>query len=129
MNVVAAETRDPALVHRTLHEVVPLHPILVSGAIGEVRESCFTDLVFFQLPEVLQIAPLVESHRPVVVLALDRVVEGLSLRVALNAGIVRAHGVQLRRVHDCLRRWPSHVFTAWTVAALAPDVPFSDSLR
>ena len=39
MRVVTTKAGDAATIHHALHEVVPLHPILVAGAVGEVREA------------------------------------------------------------------------------------------
>jgi hypothetical protein len=41
MNVVASEAGDPAAVHHALYEVIALHAILMSGAIGEMRKRRF----------------------------------------------------------------------------------------
>src|SRR6202012_1443479 len=38
MNVVATETGDAARIHQALHEVIPLHAVLVGGSVGKVRE-------------------------------------------------------------------------------------------
>ena len=37
--IVAAKTGHAVLVHRTLHKVVALHPILVRGAVWEMRKG------------------------------------------------------------------------------------------
>ena len=49
VNVVAAEARYAPPVHHALHEVVPLHAILVRGAVGEMRERRLAQRVFFEL--------------------------------------------------------------------------------
>lgn len=51
--VMAGSASNPSSIHQALDEVIPLHAILVCGAVGKVRESGFTQLVLFQLPEVL----------------------------------------------------------------------------
>src|SRR5262245_20552581 len=91
VDVMAAEAGHAALVHLTLDEVVPLHPVLVTRAVGEVRERLLAQLVLLQAPEVLELPALMESNRPVVVLAIDRIRQRLALRMPLNAGIVRPH--------------------------------------
>jgi hypothetical protein len=83
VDVVAAETGDAARVHNARHKIVALHAILVPGAVREMRESCLTELVFFQLPEILQIQAHMESNRPVIILPFDRALWGLALGVAL----------------------------------------------
>ena len=45
MRIVTTEAGDAPPVHQALHKVVALHPILVSGAIGKMRERRFADLV------------------------------------------------------------------------------------
>ena len=91
---------DSAGVHHALDEVVSLHAVLVGGAIGEMREGCLAQLVLFQFPEVLQLGADVESYRPVVVFSFDRVVQRLSLRMALDTRIVRLHVIETGRIDD-----------------------------
>ena len=45
VRIVATETGNAPRVHETLNEIVALHAILMGGSIGEVRESCLTELV------------------------------------------------------------------------------------
>ena len=87
-------------VHDALDEVVALHPVLVGGAVGEVREGRFAEFVIFESPEILEVLPDLESYRPVVVVSFDRVLQRLSLRMALNADVVGADGIQPCRIHD-----------------------------
>jgi hypothetical protein len=79
VHVVAAETRDAARIHQALDEVVPLHPVLVAGCVGKVRERRLTELVLFEFPEVLQRSALMEADGPVVVLPGNRALQRLSL--------------------------------------------------
>ena len=65
-----------------------------------LRESLLAQLVFFQLPEILQIQPDLKTNRPVVILSADRVAERLSLRVTLNTYVRRLNHVQPGRVRD-----------------------------
>jgi hypothetical protein len=44
MYVMAAIARHAMRVHRALHEIVPLHPILMRRAVREVRERCSPSL-------------------------------------------------------------------------------------
>jgi hypothetical protein len=46
VRIVATETSNAPRVHETLNEIVALHAVLVSGPVGEVRESRFAELVF-----------------------------------------------------------------------------------
>ena len=87
MHVVATEAAHAVCIHDTLHKIIALHSILVRGAISEVGEALLTELVLFQLPEILEIHSHVESDRPIVIFAIDRILQGLPLRVALNADI------------------------------------------
>ncbi len=45
------EAGDAVAVHHALHEVVALHPVLVRGAVGEVRERRLAELVILEPPE------------------------------------------------------------------------------
>ena len=38
MHIVAGRACDAVLIHDALHEVIPLHPVLVGGSVGEVGE-------------------------------------------------------------------------------------------
>ncbi len=55
VNVMAAEARYAPPVHHALHEVVPLHAILMRGTVGEMRETGFAERVFFERPKILQV--------------------------------------------------------------------------
>ena len=46
VRIVATETGNAPRVHETLNEIVALHAVLVSGPVGEMCESCFSELVF-----------------------------------------------------------------------------------
>src|SRR5271168_4416639 len=89
VNIMATETAHAVRVHRALHEIVALHPILVRRTVGKMSESLFAQLVLFQLPEILEIQPDLESNRPVVVFTIDGIVPRLSLRVTLNTYVRR----------------------------------------
>src|ERR1700693_4663292 len=69
-----------------------------------------------------------KTDRPVVVLVLDRIGQGLSLRVALNAYIIGRYIVELRRIDDGGSIRVRYVLATRTMAALAADVPFGDAL-
>ena len=57
MRIVATEASHPAPVHHALHEIIALHAVLVSGAVGVVRERRLAQCVFLKLPEILQFKP------------------------------------------------------------------------
>ena len=79
MDVVAAEAGHTTAIHHALHEVIALHPILVSGALGEVHEIRLTELVVLELPVVSQSSALMKTDRPIVVLPEHRIRQRLSL--------------------------------------------------
>jgi len=68
MNIMAREAGDPSAVHYALNEVIPLHAILMSGAIGEMREGHFTEGVVFELPKIAEVESGAIANRPVVIL-------------------------------------------------------------
>jgi hypothetical protein len=112
MHIVAAVAAHSVRVHGALHEIVALHAILVRGAAGEVRERLSPELVLPVSRNSSSPFPP-ETDRPIVVLAIDRIREGLTLRVALKTHICGLNGVQPRRVDDirpgrliCLQRGP-----------------------
>jgi hypothetical protein len=129
VHVMAAEARDPASIHDALHEIVPLHAVLVRGAVGEMRERRLAEPVLLELPVVAQVPALVEPDRPIVVLTEHGVHERLPLRMALDAGIVGPDEIELCRVHDVRRGRLPPVLAARTVATLAADVPLGDRFR
>src|SRR5262245_23338158 len=49
--------------------------------------------------------------------------------MTLDAGIARTRHIELRGVDDRCGAGLADVLAAWTMALLAPDVPFSDLLR
>ena len=79
MRIVATETGDAPSVHEAGDEIIPLHPVLVSGPVREVCESCFPDLVFFQSPEVRQVQANMEADGPVIVFSPDRIFQWSAL--------------------------------------------------
>src|SRR5215467_6341608 len=72
-------SRDAALVHHALREVVPLHPVLVRRAVREMRERRLAELVFLELPEILKLQTWPVADGPVVVLAFERLLQRLPL--------------------------------------------------
>jgi len=71
MNIVARKAGDPSAVHYALNEVIPLHAILMSGAIGEMREGHFTECVVFELPKIAEVESDAIADRPVVILPVN----------------------------------------------------------
>ena len=76
MRVVAGEAREAVLIHEALDEVVSLHAILVSGAVGIMREGRGSERVLLELPEVPQFEAHLVTNRPVVVLVFDGIGPG-----------------------------------------------------
>jgi hypothetical protein len=129
MYIVAAKAGDSMCVHHTRHEIVSLHPVLVSRPVRKMRERRLTELVLFKLPEFGQIKTDVEPDRPVVVFFLNWILQGLTLRVTLDTDIVRLDVIQARRIHDAGSRRFAGVLAAWAMAFLAPHVPIGDGFR
>ena len=128
MHIVARSAGNTMPVHHALRKVVALHPVLVCSAVGKEVESGLTQLAVFQLPVVLQPQADVVTDRPIVIFPIDRVRQRLSLRVALDAGIVSGHAIHFRRIQNVAARGMRHMLAARSVAALTADVPLSDLL-
>ncbi len=88
VDVVTARALNAAAVHQTLHVIVPLHAVFMSRSICKMGKRRFTQLVFFQLPVILQISANLEAHRPIVVFAFDRIVQWLPLRMTLKTYVI-----------------------------------------
>src|SRR5271154_2197216 len=112
---MATETAHTVRVHCALDKIIALHPILMRGAVGEMSEGLLTRLVLLQLPEILEIHADLEAHRPVVILAIDRVTQRLPLRVTLYADISREHCIQPGRVRDVQAGRSQDVSASWSV--------------
>ncbi len=129
--IMAVETGDPAPVHDALHEIVSLHPVLVRRPIREMSEAQLSQRVLFQLP----IIPKVESHviadRPIVIgkrFPSTGIHKGTALRMALDAGVARAHVVHSRRIQDIRAGCMLNVEAPRTVASFASHVPLRHSV-
>src|SRR5262245_24880937 len=64
MNIMAAEAGDSAPIHQALHEIVALHSIFMGCSVREMSKRRLAQLVLFQLPEILQVHPLMKADRP-----------------------------------------------------------------
>ena len=129
VRVVTIETGDSAPVHHALHKIVSLHAILVGGSIREVKKICGRpENMIFQLPVVSELPPYAIANRPIVILALNRVREWLSLRMTLDARIAGRDVIHARWTNDIGARRIRDVFAARPVAALAAHIPFGDLL-
>lgn len=98
VRIVTRGTGDFMPVHDALHKIVTLHSILARGAVGKIVEVGLTECAVLQLPIVSQWLSYRVTNRPVVVFALNRIVQRPSLGVALDTGV----GV-------CLRIHPARV--------------------
>src|ERR1039458_10269230 len=116
LNVVAGEAGDAVIVHGALHEVVALHAVLVSRAVGEVGERGLAEFVLFQLPIIAQVLAYFESDGPIVIYAVERLPERLSLRMALDASVVGGDRIEPRRVDDVGARRGGGLIAPRTVA-------------
>jgi len=79
MNIVAREAGDTSAVHDALSKVIALHAILMSCAIGEMREGHFTEGVVFELPKIAEVESDAIADRPVVILPFDGIGQRASL--------------------------------------------------
>ena len=88
VNIVAGRASDTVAVHYALNEVVPLHPVLVRCAIGEMPEICLPKRDVFELPVVHKTYAYVVANRPVIGFAFNQAHTRPPLRVALDAGVI-----------------------------------------
>lgn len=72
MHIMATEAGDAVTVHDALYEIVALHAVFMSGAIGEVIKVGCPQRRDFKLPIILQFSPDLVTNWPVVIFALDR---------------------------------------------------------
>src|SRR5580704_12124999 len=125
VRIVAIRAGDAARIHQARDEIVPLHAVLVRGPVREVSETKFAELVLLELPEISQIQADVKADRPVIILALYRILRRPALRVTLDAGVAGVHVVEAGRVEDGARHRALDMRAAWPVAFLATDIPFA----
>src|SRR5579864_1183327 len=104
MGIVAREAGDAAAIHEALNEVVPLHPVLMGRAVREVREGQLAELVIFESPVIGQIQSDMKTYRPIVVLPINGILQGPTLRVTLDAGIVGMDVIHPSRIEDVVAR-------------------------
>lgn len=76
MNIVTAKAVHTVRAHCALNEIVPLHPILVGGTVCKVRKALHAELVFLELPIIVEIFSDVETHGPVIISRRDRLLRG-----------------------------------------------------
>ena len=79
MHIMAGRACDTVLVHNALHEVIPLHSVLVCGSVREMGERRLTQGDVFELPIIFKVKTDVVSDGPVVGFALDLFGERLPL--------------------------------------------------
>src|SRR5665213_238343 len=126
MHIVATEAGDAVRVHLAGYEIVALHAILVRCAIRKMREGGLAEFVFLELPHILERGAGLESDGPIVVFAIDRVLERSALGMALDADIVGANIIQARGIHDIRRGGALDMSASRAVALFAADVPLGD---
>lgn len=73
VNVMTTKAFHTPRVHQAGDKIISLHSILVRGSIGKMCKCQVTQFVIFKLPKVFQILADIESHRPIVILPLNRV--------------------------------------------------------
>ena len=128
VRIMATRARDASRVHQALHEIIALHAVLMRCPVGEMRKRQLAQLVVFQFPKIDQFFAHVKANRPIVVFAFDGIRQRLTLRVTLDAGVVRLHIVELGGIDDIRLTLVLYVIAAGTVASLAANVPFRDFL-
>src|ERR1700722_17885365 len=123
MHIMAVKASQLAVIHIALHEVIALHAIFVCRHVRKLKEVRPSRLHFLELPEVCQLHPHLETNRPVVMLAIDRVSQRTPLAMALDACIVATYPVQCLWVHDVLLRRMRYMQAPRPMAPFAADVP------
>src|SRR5580693_9345086 len=118
---MATEAGDAACIHQTGREIVALHAVLVRRAICKMCEGGLAKLVILKLPEIVEVEAHLKPDRPIVIFSVDRIVEGLALRVTLNTGVARMDVVEAGRIHDGFPDRLGGMSAARPVATLAPD--------
>src|SRR4029077_15138838 len=88
VRIVTVGAGDAARIHEAGDKIVPLHAVLVRGPVSEVSEVLLAEAVLLQLPEIRQIQADVKADRPVIILALDRILQRPALGMTLDAGVV-----------------------------------------
>ncbi len=128
VNIMATGAFHAMRVHHALDEIVALHAVFVRRAIRVMCERRLAEPVFFELPEILQLAAHVKPYGPVIIFAFNRVLERLPLRVALNTGIVRLNKAETGGIDNVGARRPRDMFASRPMALLTTDVPFGHGL-
>src|SRR5438093_5827570 len=122
MYVVATETCYAPPIHDALNEIVTLHSVFVAGPVGEVHEIGLPQFVFFKPPKIFQLQTLMETYRPVVVEAVNRIVERLALRMTLDARIGCSNKIELCGIHNVQPTWIGRMVAARSVTTFAADI-------
>src|SRR5580700_6749386 len=73
VRVMAPRASDSVSIHLALDEVVALHPVLVTRAVGVVREGGLAKLVVLETPVVLEPGADLEANGPIVIPTRDGV--------------------------------------------------------
>src|SRR6185437_483214 len=129
VNIVTTGAGDVVPVHDALHKVVALHAVFMGRTIWEIVEGLLAQRVILQFPEVIQLQANLIADRPVVILALNWIRQGLSLRVALDAVVVGCDIVHVRGIQDVAARRMGDMFASRPMAALATHIPFGHGVR
>lgn len=128
VDIVTRGACDSVSIHHALHEVVPLHPILVRRAVREVIERRLAQGAIFQPPEVLQLRAGLIADRPIVKFPFNRIVGWLSLRVARDARVSRSDIVHPGRIENVAARRMRDMFASRPMTAFTADIPLCDLL-
>src|SRR6185437_4076990 len=132
MYVVAVKAAQLAVVHRALDKVIALHAVLVRRKVRKLKEIRRPRPQLLKLPEIREPIACRIAYRPVIVMPILRgqafIVDGTALAVALNAGVIAAHIVQPRRIHNIRARGLRHMSAPGPMTLLAAHIPLSHLL-
>ena len=112
-----------------MHEVIALHAILMSGAIGEMREGRFTEGVVFEPPKIAEVEADAIADRPVVILPFDGIRQRASLCMALDASVIGFHVVHPRGIENVAARGMFNMVAAGSVGPAEEHAAMAEMLK
>jgi hypothetical protein len=65
MNIMAIEARNSAPIHHALNEVIPLHAVLMRGAVSEMHEAGLAERMILETPKVFEVATSTIADGPI----------------------------------------------------------------
>ena len=127
--IVTSPASDPSLVHITRDVLVPLHSVFVGGPFRPVGERLFAQVMFLEHPVFIEAVARLVADRPIVVNAVQRILSGLALRMALDTDVDTAHVVEARGVDDVIFYGILDMWLTRSMAFFTTDIPFGHLLR